>query len=256
MSTWIGHGYKLERGLSVTDFARQLDALFTDARYKAIMRGIAELVVELQDTENKESERLRVLQWITHDQVNFDRIRLGDNRAYNSIAVDTLYALNSALRADIAYRVPSLDINLTIRFFADPSDPEQQYATIHTENSEYVEIWNELECVEEFFYWNHKEEPKTSTRKEWLERGKKWDEVIGDTTLGINSVRWDLSTFPIRLITVDDVELESYIADVRLQKAANEEWARSLWGENLERLMPGFKEDDDNGDDTSELVPR
>jgi hypothetical protein len=251
MSTWVGNGYRIRSDISILDFVRTFDAAFSRVRDHVVTCALAELIAEIEDNDGSPDKRVAWLKFITNDQVKFDRIDTREDRPVLGIARDVLSSLNEALRAPVAYRLPTFDVNLTIRFYSDPANPGEQYATVHTEKSEYVDVWKSLDGVEEYFYWNGTEHPETSTYREWKHRGETWNSIIGYDALGLNSVAWELSTVSIRLMDVDEDELAACIADYRLKRDSERILALDL----LKEYGISDDDDDDNGDPTSELVP-
>ena len=259
MSTNIGNGYRLAPGISVTDFVRSLDSTFSAARYAAYLRSIGELVLQL-DSDSSESGRRKYLDFTTSSQVDLSRISLKSSRSSVSIAREILFNLQDSLQRRNATRAPFLDCTLSIAFLSDPENSDDVYALVFSENEEYVKVWESIEGVEEYFYWDGSDSQlATMTRKEWKARKKKWDKIIGGLRPIVNSVSWTLDMNPLYFMEFDDADVAISVANAKLRQEAALEWAKKIWG-NTGMFGGAFDDDNgddpDNGDDTSELVPR
>lgn len=263
MSTVISNGYRLPPGISVTDFVRCLEETFTESRYVAYVKALASLIVTIEESGKKSDQRLSMLEFVTSNQVNFSRISLKAERTPFAIARDVIYQLQDSLKRRNASRVPSLDLTLSIAFLSDPHNSDDIYAMVYTDNREYIDVWESIEGINEYFYWNNSDSQLSQmTRKEWKEREAKWDELVGGIRPSTVSVSWELNLTDIYWTEVDDADLVVAIADERLQRQASLEWAQRVFGKDLSGLVGINSSNDDdngddesNGDDTSEMMP-
>jgi len=235
MSTVISNGYRLAPGTSVTAFARTLESVFEEARHKAIVTAVGDLVFQIDGAGESEKNRLSTLKFATNNQVDFGRISVRPSRSTVSIARDVLFEYQDSFRKRFATRSPSLDLTLSITFISEPSNPDEIYALVYTEVDEYIKAWESIEGVSEYFYWNNSDSQlERMTRKEWKSRGKKWEVLTANKAPSRNGVSWELDTFPIAIEEIDDAEIVTAVADAELKRAAAIEWAKRVFGDSPE----------------------
>jgi len=249
MSTVIHNGYILDRGMPIADMARQLDSWFSDSRYEAVISAVAKIVTILEDATTRELG-LEIISDMTNETLKMDNYKFikDDVELAKRILFDFQYAQRGAF---VVRRSPSLDISMTIRFYSDPDDPEQHFCTVQTEREQYISVWEKIDGVEEFKYWNNTDHPETITYKEWKARSLKWDKVLGGNTFAINSLSWELSMLPLLNIDIDKNMLLVAMTEARIEAESARKFAErflmnSSWGSD--------DEDDDDGDETGRLV--
>ena len=96
---------------------------------------------------------------------------------------------------------------------------DEVFLLLFTEESEIHDIFDAMEEIEEYPYWDNTDQPEGMTWEEWEVRGKEWDEAIGDGVPSQNGFGMDIlaDVLYVKLFprNEEDVERNPFIATLK-----------------------------------------
>jgi hypothetical protein len=232
VSTVISNGYRLAPDIDIFDLCRNLDTILSGVRYQLAVRATGDLIHRIVPHFDNKEAMLTAL--------SFAYEGLPESKMSSYVYSSDPYTVARVALADMqevlgsggaaVYRSPSFDLTFSIAFYQNPHQKDQVFARVFAEQKEYIEAWESIEGVEEFFYWDNTDHPDHVTRKQWKERSKMWDAIMGESGRSTAHLMWKLDTFCLNWLKFDDEDIDNAVAEAALRHAADVEWYNRVFG--------------------------
>lgn len=181
MSTKIYNGYRLAGGRSETMLVRELSEQARRLHRELSIKALAVLTPVVLEGGSVED--------LTSGLVTDEEIDEGSalRRAARVLDLAGKRSRERGMRIS-----PLLDRDVSVCFVADPEDSWHTLALLYTERREYQDLWESIEGVETWPYWNNTDRPDELSQEEWDARGAAWARAIGWKAPSEVGLGWDL----------------------------------------------------------------
>lgn len=156
MSTKIYNGYKINITslYKLNEFCQELGQKIKQKREELIQETYCELIQELLVTicSSERSEKLE---------------------NYNYTLIGNIF--NFLKKEKESKRRNIYDFGFNVMFFPFKT---KTLAMLFCEKKEFIEIWEEYDCVDEYVYFNNTDKPDHISKRHWTQRRKEWDVAL------------------------------------------------------------------------------
>jgi hypothetical protein len=177
MSTKIGHGYLITlNGLNeihnmLMEFRRRVEEKMIELLHRTMAEDIAAIIDTVTIRENYMDVLKSDYEVRSHPKPDDSALLI----AYLHAQKQNELVINHHSDADPRY---NFHCNVTII----PTE-SKVFALLHSENEEYNQIWESMNGVQAYPYYNHSERPEDVTEEEWEQRKEDWDLAFSESVI-------------------------------------------------------------------------